>query len=344
MPKISVLMPAYNSEKYIAQAINSILNQTFTDFELIIINDGSTDNTHNVISTFTDSRIRYYQNDGNKGLTFVRNRLIYLSNCKYIAFLDSDDIAEKTRLEIQYNVLKSNVNIGLVSSSVKSLNENGEYDNRSWKFDLNSVSLKIHLLFYNPIVTSSVMFKTEDLPTEIFRNGYPPCEDYDLWVRMLLHTKGTVLSDFLGTYRLYYNSVSKRKADDARNNRNKVIVDQLEYYFANIYTVDEAQTHLSLVEFSLKNKIEDLPHLKNWIAKLITLNKEYKHFDEQILQQVLYERILKKFLRLENYSYSVFQILMQLKKELQPTLTFELRKKELAILAFSLTKKKIIEL
>ena len=338
MPIVSVLMPAYNTANYIAEAINSILNQTFSDFELIIINDGSTDNTHQIISSFTDTRIRYFQNDGNKGLTFVRNRLVQLSTCNYIAFLDSDDFAENNRLEIEYNLLKSNRNIGLVSSSVKSLDEYGNQDSKSWKFDLNPTKLKINLLFYNPIVTSTVMFKKEILPIEIFRERYPPCEDYDLWVRMLLRSNGIVLTDFLATYRIHSNSVSKRKADDARINRNKVITNQLEYYFQNQYSKNEAELHLSLVDFSIKNNIDDLLNLQDWIQKLITLNQQNQHFNEQILKQVLYERILKKYLRLNKYNFSVYQKLMKIKKLLVPTLTFELRKKEMAILFFSCFK------
>lgn len=343
MPEISVLMPAYNSAKYIAQSINSILNQTFTDFELIIVNDGSTDDTHEVISSFTDLRIRYYQNDDNKGLMFVRNRLISLTTTDYIAFIDSDDIAEKNRLEVEYNLLKTNNHISLVSSSVISLDEQGNTNNNGWKFDLNTTELKTHLLFFNPIVTSTIMFKKEILPKEIFREGYPPCEDYDLWVRMLLNNKGVVLPNFLATYRLYHSSVSKRKAEDAINNRNKVIVDQLEYYFPNNYTPNDAQIHLSLVEFSLKNTTADLPLLQDWIHKLIALNKQFNHFDEQILKQVLYERILKKYLRLTTYNYTVFQSLKNIKTFLQPKLTIELRKKELAIFAFSIAKKKFIQ-
>lgn len=344
MSEISVLMPAYNAANYIAEAINSILNQTFTNFELIIVNDGSTDNSHEIISSFNDSRIKYFQNDGNKGLAFVRNKLIELSGCKYIAFLDSDDIAENNRLEVEYNFLKSNVHIALVSSSVKSLDEHGHQDFKSWKFDLNEMQLKTHLLFYNPIVTSTVMFNKDILPKEIFRDDYPPCEDYDLWTRMLQKSKGVVLPKILATYRLHKSSVSKRKADESINNKNKVILNQLEYYFINQYSKEEETLHLSLAEFSLKNKTEDLPALQKWIQKLISLNKQYQHFEEQILKQVLYERILKKFLRLQNYNYSVFQILMQFKKELQPTLTFELRKKELAIFVFSAARRKFIQI
>ena len=117
MPKVSVLMPAYNSGKYIQQSIQSILDQTFQDFELIIVNDGSTDNTHDIITSFSDDRIRYYQNDGNKGLIYTRNKQINLASTEYIALLDSDDLANKLRLEIEYGLLNDKNNLSFVSSS-----------------------------------------------------------------------------------------------------------------------------------------------------------------------------------------------------------------------------------
>ena len=112
------------------------------------------------------------------------------------------------------------------------------------------------------------MFKKEILPIEIFRERYPACVDYVLWVRMFLRSNGIVLTDFLATYRIHSNSVSKRKADDARINRNKVITNQLEYYFQNQYSKNEAELHLSLVDFSIKNNIDDLLNLQDWIQKL----------------------------------------------------------------------------
>lgn len=338
MPKVSVLMPAYNSGKYIQQSIQSILDQTFQDFELIIVNDGSTDNTHDVITSFSDDRIRYYQNEGNKGLMFVRNRLISLVNTEYIAFLDSDDYNDVNRLKIEYDILKNNNELGLVASSVYSLTEEGEIDAKKWLFNLNPIELKVNMLFLNPIVTSTVLFRKELLPDIKFRDGYPPCEDYDLWVRMLLKNKGVVMPDFLATYRLYHNSVSKRNAFDAINNRNKVILDQLEYYFTNECSKDEADLHLSLVDFSLKNSSTDLPALQNWIEKLLLLNQTYKHFDDAILKQVIFERVLKKCLRLADYNFSVISQLNEIKKILRPKLRWELRKKELLIYFLSLSK------
>lgn len=331
-------MPAYNSAKYIADAINSVLAQTFTDFELIIINDGSTDNTHQVISSFTDTRIKYYQNDGNKGLIYTRNKQIEISNCDYIAFLDSDDLAEKTRLEKQYNILSQQTDISFVSSSFYLINERDEIINSDNSYSFNANELRAVSLFVNPVATSSVMLKKSILPREVFRAEYPVCEDYDLWTRILINGKGLVMPEFLANYRIYGDSICKQQPDNIIKNRNKIVLNQLEYYFPNQYSKEEAQLHLSLVEFTTNNKLSDLPELQKWIYKLISLNRQHQQFEETILMQILYERILKKFLRLQEYDFSAFKILMQFKNELRPVRNFELRKKEFVIFVFSLFK------
>jgi glycosyltransferase involved in cell wall biosynthesis len=102
-PKITVFMAAYNSENYISDSIKSILDQSFSDFELLIINDGSTDLTVDIIEKFNDPRIRLVHNDKNRGLTYTRNVALTEALGEYIAILDSDDIAVKNRLELQYN-------------------------------------------------------------------------------------------------------------------------------------------------------------------------------------------------------------------------------------------------
>src|ERR1700756_835254 len=97
---ISVVMPTYNDAEYLREAIDSILNQTFTDFEFIIVNDGSTDDTEEIINSYTDERIRYLKNENNLGNTITRNRGMDSAEGKYIAIMDSDDIAVGNRLEI----------------------------------------------------------------------------------------------------------------------------------------------------------------------------------------------------------------------------------------------------
>src|SRR5688572_25455679 len=126
MAEISVILPVYNAEKYLRDAIQSILNQTFTDFELIIINDGSTDESERIINSFSDKRIRYIRNDKNLGLIETLNKAVHLAAGPYIARMDSDDISEMNRLEIQLAELKKNKGFQMICSPILGITAGGK--------------------------------------------------------------------------------------------------------------------------------------------------------------------------------------------------------------------------
>lgn len=342
MAEISVLMPAYNTEQYISASIQSVLKQSFTDFELIILNDGSTDNTHQVITNITDSRIKYYQNEGNKGLTFTRNRLIELSTGKYIAFIDSDDIIEPNRFLIQYKLLEADTKLGFVSASAKTINVD-KTRSGSWQFDVNEEELKPFFLFNNPVVTSTITIRKSALPSIHFREDYPPCEDYDLWVRINYLFKGRVFPNYLASYRLHSNNISYLKNQLVRQNISKIISDQLEYYFSGEYSSEEKDIHISLSDFAIYNTTNELDKLYLWIMKLLILNQKYNHFHVQALSQVLYERVLKKMLRLNDYNFKTIKEYIKIKRILKPKITLLLRAKEMVILLSSILHTKIIK-
>jgi len=189
---ISIIMPVFNAEKYIHEAIESILNQTFTDFEFIIINDGSSDETQNIILRFNDPRIKLYNNDFNMGLVYSLNKGIQYARGKYIARMDADDISLPHRLEIQVNYLNLNQSIGVVGSNCIYINKDGvKGDKTNLPIDHQSIAW---LLFFSvPIIHPSVMIRSEILK---FTNGYDSlivtasrerysAEDYNLWIRLL---------------------------------------------------------------------------------------------------------------------------------------------------------------
>src|SRR5215204_1563530 len=119
VPAVSVILPAYNCEKFIGIAIQSLLRQTFADFELIIINDGSTDNTESIIHTFNDPRISYFKNPDNQGLVYTLNKAVTHTNGKYVARMDADDICLPERLAKQKAFLDQNGNIAAVASTIE---------------------------------------------------------------------------------------------------------------------------------------------------------------------------------------------------------------------------------
>jgi len=158
-PLVSVLMPAYNSEKYIAQAIQSILNQTYENFELCIINDGSTDNTAAVIHQFKDPRIVLVNRRENRGLVETRNSLIEMAQGQYIAYLDNDDIAFPDRLEKQVAFLEAG-NADLCSGAYETYNEEtGE--RRMSKECYTDADIKALIAVYCPLCNPAVMGRAD---------------------------------------------------------------------------------------------------------------------------------------------------------------------------------------
>src|SRR4028119_1857024 len=124
MPKVSVIIPAYNAMAYLPETLESVINQTFTDFEVLIINDGSPDGIVEWASEIKDSRVKLISQE-NQGLSGARNTGIWSSQGEYLAFLDADDIWEPTKLEKQVQCLDKNLDVGMVSSGISTIDPNG---------------------------------------------------------------------------------------------------------------------------------------------------------------------------------------------------------------------------
>ncbi|MDP3986636.1 MAG: glycosyltransferase family A protein [Nanoarchaeota archaeon] len=165
-PEITVLITVYNGEKYLEEAILSILNQTFGNFELIIVNDGSTDGTKKIIRDYLkkDKRIIYLENKKNKGydnLHNIINKGLKIARGKYVARMDADDISRRERLEVQYKYLEKNKDIFLVGCSAEIIDRKGTIVGEILKKPLPSVVLKARIAFSNPLIHSSIFFRNE---------------------------------------------------------------------------------------------------------------------------------------------------------------------------------------
>jgi len=188
LPHVSVLMAAYNVEKYIGEAIDSILSQTFTDFEFIILNDGSKDNTKEIIQSYRDTRIQFIDLVTNSGLSNALNKGLEVARGEYIARMDADDISLPTRLTTQVNYLDSHNDVGVLGTAYYIFDQNGNQNSvmlpATWSL------LRWTLPFASPIAHATVMFK-KSLLSQTY--NYDPrmmhAEDYDLWVRLSYITK-----------------------------------------------------------------------------------------------------------------------------------------------------------
>jgi glycosyltransferase involved in cell wall biosynthesis len=222
MPKLSIIMPVYNSEDYIIEAVNSMLNQTFTDFELIIINDGSTDNSLKIIESFKDNRIKIINNDKNLKLIRTLNKGLEASSGRYIARMDADDISHKKRLETQVNYLDEFKETAVLGTSVKVIGNKSAYTR---PFSLKEYDdIKSYLYVNNCIVHPTTMFRSYLVKEYGFEYSmeYPHAEDYDFFLRISKQHKIEILKDRLLNYRINESSVSTTNNKVQLDNVNKI--------------------------------------------------------------------------------------------------------------------------
>lgn len=287
-PLVSVIMPNYNGAKFIEKSINSILNQTYQNFELIIIDDGSSDNSTKLIESFDSKKIRFYINDENLGVSATRNRAIDLSNGKYIAFMDSDDISPLNRLEIQVDFLEKNDEFGLLSGHYESFTEYyGLYTKRKFrKHSIIEEKIKVDLNFFGAIVSPATMIKKSviDKHNIKFDTNLRIAEDFDFWRRIGKYSKVMNLDKKLIYYRKHQNnSIKKRNL----NERHFVKALKKSFYdlgisFENIFDENERIKNLesffklidnlkSFEENNKKNNQFNQKYLNESISQLIFL-------------------------------------------------------------------------
>lgn len=208
---ITVLLPVYNGEKYIVESINSILGQSFAQFELLIIDDGSQDKSAEIINSYSDQRIRFLQNTKNIGLINTLNRGIDSARGKYIARMDADDICHPERLFMQVKVLEEQPEIDLVASIINLIDAAGQIKG-AWRADrecLNFKELLQCLPFENCIAHPSVMIRADVLKRFRYSLCSKDAEDYELWLRMAsVGHKFYKINTPLLFYRIHHQSVS----------------------------------------------------------------------------------------------------------------------------------------
>ena len=180
-PLVSILMPVFKTAPYLREAMDSILSQTFTDFELIVLNDCSPDNAEEILDTYTDPRIVRYKGEKNIGLSNILNVGLGMARGKYIARMDSDDLSMPERLQIQVDYLESHPKIDLVSAGMQLFGARDDI----WIRDGNPEKVKIEALFHSPILHASSMWRRDSFERNglRFRQEMVPSEDYDLWTR-----------------------------------------------------------------------------------------------------------------------------------------------------------------
>ena len=289
-PKVTVLMTVYNRET-VSKTIDSILQQTFKDFEFLIIDNASTDNTQKIINSYTDKRIRLYINDNNYGQTYSLNRGLTLAQGEYIARIDADDIALPDRLMKQVQFLDENQDYGLCGSWVRYISETDELTITMKMPDSNELLRSMQLFacgMYHPtamyrrniIVDNNICYDPEIVISE----------DYEIWRKILLFSKGINLPEIL----VYY-----RKGDNDSVRHEALMFREALQVRENIYNYE----------------FNNLPYLNRKLQKVIELEKKEKKniFELFYIMDILIKSSKKKYnIKVLNNKILRFHFMMHL--------------------------------
>lgn len=306
-PLVSVIMPVFNSEKYLAEAIESILNQSLLDFEFLIFDDGSTDSSPEIIKQYADldSRIIAHYAECNVGYVAHLNRGIELSRTEFIARMDSDDISFPHRLQLQKDFLERNPLTGVVGSSTIRIDEDNNELGVGKRPPSNSY-LYWQSFFTNPLAHPSVMFRKKAVEEQ---GGYQiakmPAEDYDLWTRLLGRWQLANIEEPLLKYREHHHSISFKKKEAQFKNFNKSLIDLWQKHVQ----VDVLEEEILFLKKFHKG-YDDLPNDKAFslFNKITALNKKVNGKYSKVNEQVridFFNRCL--YLSEKSWSYSYFE-------------------------------------
>lgn len=284
-PKVTVLMSVYNGEKYLGEAIDSIVQQTFTDFEFIIINDGSTDGTIQILKSYNDPRIVVI-NQFNAGLTKSLNKGIDLARGKYIARMDSDDISLPERLKKQVDFMETNAEVGVCGTWVSAFKPDCSV---VWRYPVEPEIIRSFLLFWVPLAHPSVIFRRSLLVEKklFYSEEFIYAQDYEFWHRCAENSPLANLPEVLLKYRLSSESVSSKSNKQQRDFTRKIH----EKYIGNLGIIPDSydmELHNRIFSWSFDDlNAKTVDDLNEWLVKLDKANETTSTYNKVSFKKVL---------------------------------------------------------
>ncbi len=291
-PDISVIMSVYNGETYLAEAIESVRKQTFQNWELIIINDCSTDSTGEILADFSnkDERIKVYTNEVNLKLPSSLNKAISLCMGKYIARMDADDICLPDRFEKQYKFMEENTDVALSSCRFLTV-KNGVYASGGSGGRCDFDALRAMLLVTNPILHPGVIARAEVMKKFNYDTTLTCTEDLELWTRMVINNqKIQILPECLLIYRLHDKQITSTTLE---RQHTEVLKIQQKHYASLLTEMDEEKQkfYISGIYFKENMDIHKFIEYAKWLKSVTDIN-----YDKNTINYALFE-ILAEYKR-----------------------------------------------
>lgn len=284
-PEISVIMPVHNVEKYIFGAVQSILNQSFENFELIIIDDASTDNTYNIINQFQDKRIIKLRNQSNKGIAVTLNKCLQFAHGEFIIRMDGDDISKPERFEKQLYYMKSNPELIISGTHIELIDSDGKPFKMQRK-RIGNEEIKIGLFFgHTSLAHPSIIMRKQLLDSHYLRydSAFQYAEDLDLYCRSSQYASMDNLDESLIQYRIHDESVSRKY-------RFQQLIDAKTALFLHLrrlklpFTLEQFKIHASIA-LSDNNSMISKKEIQLWFDNLRKWNQLNNCFNIEIFQK-----------------------------------------------------------
>lgn len=296
MPAISVVVPTYNAARYVGEAVASVLAQDFGDFELLLIDDGSTDDTAAVVSQFAaDPRVRLLRNEHNMGLIATLHRGYSECRAPLIARMDSDDICAPDRFRLQAELLRERPDLAIVGGAIRFF---GNVAPNVFTFPASHADIHAAMLFYCPLAHPALMFRRELLDEALIRydDAFRHAEDYHLWSRLLLQVKAGNLTQVVLDYRLHEKQVSSDLSDKQYAASLRVRRQMLQE--CGIEPSDEeVALHESVILERPIERVDYLAALSAWFQRLEAANCKSGYWNSDALHRLLKGKFLETAVR-----------------------------------------------
>lgn len=283
MPTISVIMPAYNTEKYIGTAIESILQQTFEDFEFIIIDDASTDHTYDIICHYHDKRIIRIRNEKNLGVAACINKGILIAHSEFIARMDSDDISKPERFQKQMEFMNANSNLGISGTHMETIDKNGKVIKEHRK-KIGNEAIKVNLFFgHTSLAHPSIIMRRKimDMYHLRYDTAFQYAEDYDLYCRCSSFMSLDNYPECLVQYRIHSESVSQKY-------KQQQVIDAKAALYLHLrrlrlpFSLDDFKIHTQFAFPDADKKCAYAKKVFEWINYLYAWNEKNNIFSKNL--------------------------------------------------------------
>jgi glycosyltransferase involved in cell wall biosynthesis len=287
-PRISVVMPIYNGKAYLAEALHSLFAQSFSDFEILLIDDGSKDQPEEVVEKFSDPRLKFIKNDQNRGHAFSLNRGLCLATGEFVARMDQDDICQIDRFERQIYFLENNPEIGILGSAVEIF---GNGRNIYLPYPADHEHIRANFLFESSVAHPTLMIRNsviQNWKDAFYREDYKSAEDYDLWRRMLnKDIRFANLKEPLLKYRVVPAPKTISKYGDTQNQTGFRIQKEWLQELGFEVNEDEMKIHFEIGRRKTQRSLEDLQQAEAWLRKIKVQNEKLKIFSQKHLNDIL---------------------------------------------------------